>query len=117
MKRSRGLLFIVLEQLTRLPPAPGDIREIRRQASAGGPLVKLSKMHQNKLVRDNIRKGMGQWADYCIDKEIFPLILVTIGGPPEAKEVAYIKHPTIDDARAKEYLEFLLVNWDRFHDK
>lgn len=74
-------------------------------------------MHQHKQIRENIRKGMRDWADYCIDKEIFPLILVTIGNTDEGNEVAYIQHPTISEERTKQYLQFLLDNWDRLNEK
>lgn len=71
-------------------------------------------MHEDKTVCNNIREGMGQWAEYIIKHGLYPVCLVTIAHIPEGAEVSFLKGPTMTDERIKEYLQFLLDNFDHF---
>jgi len=69
-------------------------------------------MHEGRAA-DNMRSGMRQWTEYLIKEELFPIVLVNLKKVAGADgELSILTYPTISHDRAKEYLEFLLANWD-----
>jgi hypothetical protein len=73
-------------------------------------------MAHEGLIAENMKKGMQEWAEYLVRERLFPICLVTIRKDPSTgnSEVAFLPGPTMTGDRVKEYLQFLLDNWEAF---